>query len=91
MNSQPENPWQQPPYVGWQEPQNVMPAAVLRCNCRNHRNYPDRPVAGLGCAIAAIVAVVALIVIGGVICGGVALYHLKDRIPGMHKEQFQTV
>jgi len=38
-----------------------------------------------------IVGVVALIVIGGVIWGGVALYHLKNRIPGMHKEQFQTV
>jgi hypothetical protein len=34
---------------------------------------------------------VALVVIGGVIWGGVALYHLKDRVPGMHKEQFQTV
>jgi len=32
-----------------------------------------------------------LILIGGAIWGGVALYHLKDRVPGMHKEQFQTV
>ena len=38
-----------------------------------------------------IVAVVALIVIGGVVWGGMALYHLKDRLPGTHKEQFETV
>jgi hypothetical protein len=32
-----------------------------------------------------------LVVIGGLIGGGVFLYHLKGRVPGMHKEQFQTV
>ncbi len=90
MSSQPENPWQQPPYVGWQEPQNAMPAPSYGA-LPQPPQLPRQAGRGLGCAIAAIVAVVALVVIGGVIWGGVALYHLKDRIPGMHKEQFQTV
>jgi hypothetical protein len=71
----PQNVWQQPSYGASPQPPQL----------------PRRAGSGLGCAIAAIVAVVALVVIGGVIWGGVALYHLKDRIPGMHKEQFQTV
>jgi hypothetical protein len=83
MNSQPQDPpwqvpqnvWQQPSYGGAPQPPQL----------------PPRAGRGLGCAVAAIVGVVALIVIGGATWGGVALYHLKDRLPGMHKEQFETV
>jgi hypothetical protein len=83
MNSNPQDhPWQVPQNV-WQQPSyGASPQPP---------QLPRRAGRRLGCAIAVIVAVVALIVIGGAIWGGVALYHLKDRLPGMHKEQFQTV
>ena len=90
MNPQPQNPWQQPPYVGWQEPQTATPQPSY--GAMPQLPQPPRQAGrGLGCAIVAIIGVVSLVVIGGVIWGGVALYHLKDRIPGMHKEQFETV
>ena len=86
MNSQPENPWQN--HLEWQVPHNVWQQPTYGAMPQ----LPQTPQAGrrLGCAVAAIVAFVGLIVIGGVIFGGVALYHLKDRVPGMHKEQFLT-
>jgi hypothetical protein len=71
MNSQPQDPWQQPPYVGWQEPQNAWQQPSYGASPQP----PRRAGLGLGCAIVAIFAVVALIVIGGVMWGGVALYH----------------
>ena len=91
MNSPAQDPGQQSPSEVWQAPQNVW----QQPSYSQARPQPPQPAKRsgfrLGCAVAAIVAIVALIVVGGVIWGGVALYHLKDRIPGAHKEQFQTV
>jgi len=83
MNPQPQDhPWQVPQNV-WQQPSYG--------SSPQPPQLPPRAGRGFGCAVAVIVAVVALIVIGGVTWGGMALYHLKDRLPGMHKEQFETV
>jgi hypothetical protein len=90
MNSQPQDSRQQSPSEGWQVPQNVWQQPSYGA-LPQPPQLPRRAGRGPGCAIAVIVGVVALIVIGGVIGGGVFLYHLKDRLPGMHKEQFQTV
>lgn len=92
MNPQPPDPGQQSPSDVWQAPQHVWQQPSYGAP---PPQPPPRAGRGLGCAIAAIVGVVALVVVGvivgGVIWGGVALYHLKDRLPGMHKEQFETV
>ncbi len=63
----PQNVWQQPPYVAspfGASPQPSQPPEL-----------PKRAGRGLGCAIAAIVGVIVLIVIGGVIWGGVTVFH----------------
>lgn len=89
MNSPPQDPSQQSPSPGWQAPQHVWQQPSYGASPQPPQP-PRQAGRGLGCAIAAIVAVVVSILIGGAIWGGVALYHLKDRVPGMHKEQFQT-
>lgn len=77
-----DHPWEVPETV-WQQPTGIASQQASQ--------LPKKAGRGLGCAVVSIIAVVALVVIGGLVFGGVALYHLKDRIPGAHKEQFQTV
>lgn len=89
MSSQPQDPSQQSPSEGWRVPEHLWQQPSYSA-WPPGSPPPPRSGRGLGCAIAAIVGVVALIVVGGAIWGGVALYHLKDRLPGMHKEQFET-
>jgi hypothetical protein len=86
MTSPPQQPWQAPQNV-WQQ----QPSYSASPQPPQLPQQTKRAGWGLGCAITAIVGVIALIVIGGLIGGGIYLYHLKGRIPGMHKEQFQTV
>jgi hypothetical protein len=71
----PETVWQQPTHAAAPQESQLPPRAGRK----------------LGCAVAAVFMVVASIVVGGLIYGGVFLFHLKDRVPGAHKEQFQTV
>jgi hypothetical protein len=73
MNSKPQDPSQQPPYVGWQAPQDAWQQPSYGASPQPPQP-PRQAGRGLGCAIAAIVAVVVLIMLGGVIWGGVALY-----------------
>jgi hypothetical protein len=71
----PETVWQQPSHAA-SPPESQLPPRAGR---------------KLGCAVAVVFMAVATIVVGGLIYGGVTLFHLKDRLPGAHKEQFQTV
>jgi hypothetical protein len=77
-----DHPWEVPEAV-WQQPTHVAAPQASQ--------LPRQAGRKLGCAISAVFMLVASIVVGGLIFGGVALFHLKDRIPGAHKEQFQTV
>jgi hypothetical protein len=82
MTSQPPDQPQQPPDQPWQAPQNLWQQPPYGASPYGALPQPLQPPQlpkqagrGLGCAITAIVGVVALIVIGGVIFGGVAAYH----------------
>jgi hypothetical protein len=77
-----DHPWEVPEAV-WQQPAGTPPPQASQ--------LPKKAGAGLGLAMVAVFSVVTVLVVGGLIYGGVTLYHLKDRIPGAHKEQFQTV
>jgi hypothetical protein len=76
-----EHPWEVPEAV-WQQPSSTTPPPASQ--------LPRQAGRKLGCAVSVVFMLVASIVVGGLIFGGIFLFHLKDRIPGAHKEQFQT-
>jgi hypothetical protein len=92
MNPESEDPpWQAPQHVTQQPSYGASQKKPQAPQAPQLPELPKRAGRGFGCAIAAFIGIVAVLVVGGLIYGGIALYHLKDRIPGAHKEQFQTV
>jgi hypothetical protein len=80
----------------WEVPEAVWRQQSPHGTPTPQSQLPKRAGRGIGCAIVVIVAVGALLVVGGLIYGGVTLYSMKDKLnglhlPGMHNDQFQTV